>query len=76
MLDAPDAEACRLLALSDGTVINQSPVTKHLCTMKALLSSKRKIARDFYDGRGELSTMLDRTMHFGLIKPDIGCNTT
>lgn len=53
MLDAPDADACRLLALSDGTVINQSPVAKQLCTMNALLSSKRKIARDFYDGRGE-----------------------
>ena len=54
--DAPEADACRLLALSDGTVINQSPVTQHLCTMKALLSSKRKIARDFYDGKGENHT--------------------
>ena len=53
LLNAPEADACRLLALSDGTIINQSPVTKHLCTMQSLQSSKRKIARDFYDGKGD-----------------------
>ena len=51
-MDFPETEACRLLALNDGTIINQSPVAKKLCTMKSLQSSRLKIARDFLDGRG------------------------
>lgn len=57
-MDFPDAEACRLLAMHDGTILNQSPVTSSLCTKGSLLSSKRKIAVDYADGEGNLTTFL------------------
>ena len=52
-MDFPETEACRLLALSDGTILNKSPVPKKLCSIKALHSSQLRIAKDFQDGRGE-----------------------
>ena len=63
-MDFPETEACRLLALNDGTIINQSPVAKKLCTMKSLQSSRLKIARDFLDGRGTVKARVskDRTL--------------
>ena len=51
-MDFPDSPACRLLALSDGTVLNQSPVSKPLCMKTVIQSSKLKIAKDYADGEG------------------------
>ena len=51
-MDFPDSPACRLLALSDGTVLNQSPVSKPLCMKAVIQSSKLKIAKDYADGEG------------------------
>mgnify|MGYP007015862891 FL=1 len=51
-MDFPDSPACRLLALSDGTVLNQSPVSRPLCMKTVIQSSKLKIAKDYADGEG------------------------
>ena len=53
-MDFPETDACRLLALNDGTILNQSPVSKTLCSIQALHSSQLRIAKDFQDGRGEI----------------------
>ena len=51
-MDFPDSDACRLLALRDGTVLHQSPVSKPLCLKEVIQSSKLKIAKDYADGEG------------------------
>ena len=55
LIDFPNADACRLLAQHDGTVLNQSPVSKPLCTRAVIQSSKLKIAKDYADGEGMYS---------------------
>ena len=52
LIDFPNADTCRLLALRDGTVVNQSPVSKPLCMRAVIQSSKLKIAKDYADGEG------------------------
>ena len=47
------ANYCRLLALSDGTIISQSPAAASLCSEKAKLTTKIVISKDFRDGKGE-----------------------
>ena len=53
MLDSPSTKMCRLLALSDGTVINQSPISPVLCSDKAIWTTRLKISKDYRDGEGE-----------------------
>lgn len=64
-LDSNETEACRFLGLSDGTVINQSPVSKFLCSAEALNAIQLKMAIDYHDGVGKGSaawhTVLKRT---------------
>ena len=58
LIDFPGTEACRILTLSDGTILNQSPVGRSLCKLKSLKASKFRIAKDFQDGNGETFTLL------------------
>lgn len=48
----PDSDWCRVLSLSDGTVINQGPVHKVLCTAQAVRTTRLKISKDYMDGEG------------------------
>jgi hypothetical protein len=52
MLDTNETEACRFLGLSDGTVINQSPVAEVLCSPVSLNAIQLKMSIDFLDGVG------------------------
>ena len=58
LIDFPGTEACRILTLSDGTILNQSPVGRSLCKLKSLKASKFRIAKDFQDGNGETFILL------------------
>ena len=54
-LDSNETEACRFLGLTDGTVINQSPVSKFLCSPEALNAIQLQMAIDYLDGVGRCS---------------------
>ncbi|XP_059079569.1 uncharacterized protein LOC131877797 isoform X2 [Tigriopus californicus] len=43
---------CRLLALKDGTIINQSPISPVLCTSQSKRTTRLKISKDYRDGEG------------------------
>ena len=49
LYDYPRGDFCRLIALSDGRVINQEVVTETLCTEASVRYTKGKIGQDFLD---------------------------
>ena len=49
LYDFPRGDFCRLIALSDGRVINQEVVTETLCTEASVRYTKGKIGQDFLD---------------------------
>ena len=53
--DYPRVDSCRFMSLEDGTIVNQSPVPKSLCSEKSLQYTQRKIAVDFADPYGKFS---------------------
>ena len=60
--NTPGGDFCRLIALSDGSIINQEPVTEHLCSVPSVKYTKGKIGQDFLDTKGKLSR------HFNVLK--------
>ena len=50
----PGSQACRLLALSDGTVVQQDVSPLELCLDHHITSLKRMIARKFGDGQASV----------------------
>ena len=52
--DLPSVKWCRLMALSDGTILSQSPISSKLCTPHAITAAKIRISRDYRDGNGTL----------------------
>ena len=51
--NTPGGDFCRLIALSDGSIINQEPVTEHLCSAPSVKYTKGKIGQDFLDTEGK-----------------------
>ena len=47
--DFPRGDFCRLIALSDGTVVNQEAVTETLCLEPSIKYTKGRIGQDFLD---------------------------
>ena len=47
--DFPRGDFCRLIALSDGTVVNQEAVTETLCLEQSIKYTKGRIGQDFLD---------------------------
>lgn len=50
--DFPRGDFCRVIALSDGTVINQEAVTETLCRLPSVKYTKGRIGQDFLDTKG------------------------
>ena len=48
----PGSRACRLLALGDGSVVQQDVTPEDLCTEQHAASLRRMVARRFGDGQG------------------------
>ena len=57
----PGSSACRLLALSDGTVVQQDVTPVELCQDKHVDNLRRVVAKKFGDGRGTVTAQVTST---------------